>query len=58
MPGSGVDLNIMQQFADEWLVPSVEPLVKTGEIAVLRQLEVDEPLSLWETLVQRKVLTD
>ncbi|HEX9893618.1 MAG TPA: type II/IV secretion system protein [Gemmatimonadales bacterium] len=48
----------MQQFADEWLVPSVEPLVKTGEIAVLRQLEVDEPLSLWETLVQRKVLTD
>jgi type II secretory ATPase GspE/PulE/Tfp pilus assembly ATPase PilB-like protein/CheY-like chemotaxis protein len=51
-------LNIMQQFSDEWLVPSVEPLVKPGEIAALRKLEVEEPLSLWETLVQRKLLTD
>ena len=48
----------MPQFSDEWLVPSVEPLVKPGEIAVLRKLEVDEPLSLWETLVQRKLLAD
>ena len=51
-------MSIMQQFSDEWLVPSVEPLVKSGEIAVLRALEVEEPLSLWETLVQRKLLTD
>jgi type II secretory ATPase GspE/PulE/Tfp pilus assembly ATPase PilB-like protein/CheY-like chemotaxis protein len=46
------------QFADEWLVPTVEPLVKEADIAALRDLKVDEPLSLWETLVQRKVLTD
>ena len=46
------------QFTDEWLVPTVEPLVKLGEIASLRKLEVDEALSLWETLTQRKLLTD
>ena len=46
------------QFADEWLVPTVEPMVKEADIASLRDLKVDEPLSLWETLVQRKVLTD
>ncbi|HKP30730.1 MAG TPA: type II/IV secretion system protein [Gemmatimonadales bacterium] len=46
------------QFADEWLVPTVEPLVKEADIAALRDIKVDEPLSLWETLVQRKVLTD
>ena len=46
------------QFADEWLVPTVEPLVKEADIAALRDLKVDEPLSLWETLVQRKLLTD
>jgi hypothetical protein len=46
------------QFADEWLVPTVEPLVKEADITSLRDLKVDEPLSLWETLVQRKVLTD
>ncbi len=48
----------MAQFADEWLVPTVEPLIKEGELVALRQLEVEEPLSLWETLVQRKLLTD
>jgi len=46
------------QFADEWLVPTVEPLVNEADIAALRDLKVDEPLSLWETLVQRKLLTD
>ena len=46
------------QFADEWLVPTVEPLVKEADIAALRDLKVDEPLSLWETLVQRKLLTN
>jgi type II secretory ATPase GspE/PulE/Tfp pilus assembly ATPase PilB-like protein/CheY-like chemotaxis protein len=46
------------QFADEWLVPTVEPLVKEADIAALRDLKVDEPLSLWESLVQRKVLSD
>src|SRR4029453_15342048 len=56
--GSLADLSIMHQFADEWLVPTVEPLVKPGEIAALRLLEVEDPLSLWETMVQRKLLTD
>ncbi len=46
------------QFADEWLVPTVEPLVKEADIVALRDLKVDEPLSLWETLVQRKLLSD
>jgi type IV pilus assembly protein PilB len=46
------------QFADEWLLPTVEPLVKEADIAALRDLKVDEPLSLWETLVQRKLLSD
>ena len=45
-------------FSDEWLLPTVEPLVKEADIAALRELKVDEPLSLWETLVQRKLLTD
>jgi len=48
----------MMQFNDEWLVPTVEPMVKEADITSLRDLKVDEPLSLWETLVQRKVLTD
>jgi type IV pilus assembly protein PilB len=46
------------QFTDEWLVPTVEPLVNPGEIASLRDLKGDESLSLWEALTQRKVLTD
>jgi type II secretory ATPase GspE/PulE/Tfp pilus assembly ATPase PilB-like protein/CheY-like chemotaxis protein len=44
------------QFTDEWLVPTVEPLLKAGDIDAIRQLKVDEPLSLWETLTQRKLL--
>jgi type II secretory ATPase GspE/PulE/Tfp pilus assembly ATPase PilB-like protein/CheY-like chemotaxis protein len=46
------------QFADEWLVPTVEPLVQPGEIGKLRQLDVEEELSLWEVLVQRRLLSD
>jgi type II secretory ATPase GspE/PulE/Tfp pilus assembly ATPase PilB-like protein/CheY-like chemotaxis protein len=46
------------QFTDEWLVPTVESLVRPGEIAALRDLKVEEPLSLWETLVQRRLLSD
>jgi len=48
----------LMQFTDEWLVPTVEPLVNPGEIESLRNLKVDEPLSLWEALSQRKLLTD
>jgi type IV pilus assembly protein PilB len=48
----------MTQFTDEWLVPTIEPLVQARDLEAIRQLEVDEPLSLWETLTQRKLLTD
>jgi type IV pilus assembly protein PilB len=51
-------VGIMAQFSDEWLVPTVEPLVAAGDLEAIRKLEVDEPLSLWETLAQRKLLTD
>ncbi|HEX9165662.1 MAG TPA: type II/IV secretion system protein [Gemmatimonadales bacterium] len=46
------------QFTDEWLVPTIEPLVQARDLEAIRQLEVEEPLSLWETLTQRKLLTD
>ena len=46
------------QFTDEWLVPTIEPLVQAGDLEAIRLLEVEEPLSLWETLTQRKLLTD
>lgn len=51
-------MSAMTQFTDEWLVPTIEPLVQARDLEAIRQLEVDEPLSLWETLTQRKLLTD
>jgi len=51
-------VSAMTQFTDEWLVPTIEPLVQARDLEAIRQLEVDEPLSLWETLTQRKLLTD
>ncbi len=48
----------MTQFTDEWLVPTIEPLVKAGELEAIRALKADAPISLWEALVQRKVLGD
>jgi type II secretory ATPase GspE/PulE/Tfp pilus assembly ATPase PilB-like protein/CheY-like chemotaxis protein len=45
------------QFTDEWLVPTVETLLPADALAALRA--ADGPAgSLWETLVQRKLLTD
>jgi type II secretory ATPase GspE/PulE/Tfp pilus assembly ATPase PilB-like protein len=46
------------QFTDEWLTPTVEPLLEAGQVAALRQLDVQDAISLWETLTQRKLLTD
>jgi type II secretory ATPase GspE/PulE/Tfp pilus assembly ATPase PilB-like protein/CheY-like chemotaxis protein len=46
------------QFTDEWLVHTIEPLLPVQAIAALRQEASPSPVSLWETLVQRKLLGD
>ena len=46
------------QFTDEWLVPTLSGLVKPEEIEGLRNLAVEQSLSLWETAVQRKLIPD
>jgi type II secretory ATPase GspE/PulE/Tfp pilus assembly ATPase PilB-like protein/CheY-like chemotaxis protein len=46
------------QFTDEWLVPTVEPLLPDQAIAELRQEVAAVPASLWETVVQRKLVSD
>ena len=46
------------QFTDEWLVHTIEPLLPDQAIAALRQEASPSPVSLWETLVQRKLLGD
>ncbi|TFH66406.1 MAG: type II/IV secretion system protein, partial [Gemmatimonadales bacterium] len=46
------------QFSDEWLVPTVTPLVTEEDVAGIRALQTDQPMSLWETMVQRKLLSN
>ena len=46
------------QFTDEWLVHTLEPLLPDGTVAAIRQEPASAPGSLWEVLVQRKVLAD
>jgi type II secretory ATPase GspE/PulE/Tfp pilus assembly ATPase PilB-like protein/CheY-like chemotaxis protein len=46
------------QFTDEWLVHTVEPLLPEQSVAGLRQEPASAPVSLWETLIQRKLITD
>jgi type II secretory ATPase GspE/PulE/Tfp pilus assembly ATPase PilB-like protein len=45
------------QFTDEWLVPTLEPLLPGDAFQALRTAE-GAPVSLWETAVQRKLATD
>jgi type II secretory ATPase GspE/PulE/Tfp pilus assembly ATPase PilB-like protein/CheY-like chemotaxis protein len=45
------------QFTDEWLVPTLEPLLPAEALAALRAAE-GGPVSLWETAVQRRLATD
>jgi type II secretory ATPase GspE/PulE/Tfp pilus assembly ATPase PilB-like protein len=45
------------QFTDEWLVPTLEPLLPGDAFQALRTAE-GGPVSLWETAVQRKLATD
>jgi type II secretory ATPase GspE/PulE/Tfp pilus assembly ATPase PilB-like protein/CheY-like chemotaxis protein len=46
------------QFTDEWLVHTIEPLLPDQTIAALRQEASPSPVSLWDLLVQRKLLGD
>src|SRR5687767_2420122 len=46
------------QFSDEWLVPTIEPLLPDGAIAAVRDDAGASGASIWETVVQRKLLTD
>ncbi len=45
-------------FTDEWLAPTIEPLMPAKAIAALRQEQASAPVSLWETVVQRKLAVD
>ncbi len=45
-------------FTDEWLLPSVEPLVPPDTMAGLQREQASATLSLWEALVHRRALTD
>ena len=46
------------QFTDEWLVHTIDPLLPDGTIAAIRQEQASAPASLWEILVQRKLIAD
>jgi type II secretory ATPase GspE/PulE/Tfp pilus assembly ATPase PilB-like protein/CheY-like chemotaxis protein len=46
------------KFLDEWLVPGVEPLLPADALAELRREPSDAPVSLWEIVVQRKLVSD
>jgi type II secretory ATPase GspE/PulE/Tfp pilus assembly ATPase PilB-like protein/ActR/RegA family two-component response regulator len=46
------------QFTDEWLVHTIDPLLPDGTVAAIRQEPASAPGSLWEILVQRKLIAD
>ena len=46
------------QFTDEWLVPTVEPLLPPDAVAAIRGANGGAPSSLWDAIVQRKLLND
>jgi type II secretory ATPase GspE/PulE/Tfp pilus assembly ATPase PilB-like protein/CheY-like chemotaxis protein len=46
------------QFTDEWLVHTIDPLLPEGTVAAIRQEPSPVPGSLWEILVQRKLIGD
>ena len=45
-------------FSDEWLVPTIAPLVPEDALAAVRADAADQPMSLWDMLVDRRILTD
>ncbi|HEX6644384.1 MAG TPA: hypothetical protein VF037_06895, partial [Gemmatimonadales bacterium] len=46
------------QFTDEWLVPTLEPLLPAGSVASIRAEAGGKPISLWDIAVQRKLIAD
>ncbi|MBA2628108.1 MAG: type II/IV secretion system protein [Gemmatimonadales bacterium] len=46
------------QFTDEWLVPTIEPILPANTIATLRADGGSVQGSLWDTLVERKLADD
>ena len=46
------------QFTDEWLIPTIEPLLPPDTIASLRQEGGGTAGAVWDLLVARKLLTD
>jgi len=46
------------QFTDEWLVHTIEPMLPDGTVVSIRQEPSSAPGSLWEILVQRKLVDD
>ena len=46
------------QFSDEWLVPTIEPLLPPGALASVRADAGASGVSLWESVVQRKLVSD
>ena len=45
-------------FTDEWLVPTLETTVPEEAMAAIREAAAASPTSLWEQLVQRRIMTD
>ena len=45
-------------FLDEWLVPTLEATVPEEAMAAIRQAAESTPVSLWEQLIQRRIMTD
>ncbi len=46
------------QFTDEWLIATLEPLLPDQALAALRQEQAPAPVSIWETVVQRRMVGD
>jgi type II secretory ATPase GspE/PulE/Tfp pilus assembly ATPase PilB-like protein/CheY-like chemotaxis protein len=46
------------QFTDEWLANTIEPLLPDGAVASARAEQASGPASLWETMVQRRLISD
>ena len=45
-------------FTDEWLVPTIEPSLPPGTVAAIRGDSGESAVSIWDTVVSRKLLTD
>jgi len=45
-------------FTDEWLVPTLETLVPEEAMKAIREASEKSPTSLWDQLLQQRVLTD